>query len=145
MYTFSIRTEKEGFKDSTPTIKEIQTGTAMSALPVLFNVQIFICEFFCLLAFKEDLVNSTFFSRFYLWPGSVFSCLFFYFLLYGLAQTFFVYVLLGWLLAWVWSNFPFWILFLHCSVRKTMNYHFTSVSNLLPMADGNLFHGWHMK
>lgn len=28
MYTFSIRTEKEGFKDSTTSIKEIQTGTA---------------------------------------------------------------------------------------------------------------------
>lgn len=28
-YTFSIRTEKEGFKDSTPNIKEIQTGTAV--------------------------------------------------------------------------------------------------------------------
>lgn len=28
LYTFSIRTEKEGFKDSAPYIKEIQTGTA---------------------------------------------------------------------------------------------------------------------
>nr|XP_035954918.1 LOW QUALITY PROTEIN: phosphatidylinositol phosphatase PTPRQ [Halichoerus grypus] len=28
VYTFSIRTEKEGFKDSIPNIKEIQTGTA---------------------------------------------------------------------------------------------------------------------
>ena len=28
VYTFSIRTEKEGFKDSSPYIKEIKTGTA---------------------------------------------------------------------------------------------------------------------
>lgn len=28
LYTFSIRTEKEGFKDSTPNVKGIQTGTA---------------------------------------------------------------------------------------------------------------------
>lgn len=36
VYTFSIRTEKEGFKDSTPNVKEIQTGTVcVSTLDII--------------------------------------------------------------------------------------------------------------
>lgn len=62
VYTFSVRTEKEGFKDSAPDIKEIQTGTAMLAYQVLFSVHIFI-------SLREALVNSTFFLDFLYWPA----------------------------------------------------------------------------
>lgn len=42
VYAFSIRTEKEGFKDSSPYIKEIQTGTAcisIFAIILMFNLK----------------------------------------------------------------------------------------------------------
>lgn len=43
VYTFSIRTEKEGFKDSTPHIKGIQTGTAcLSSLGVIQSSNIYL-------------------------------------------------------------------------------------------------------